>query len=195
MKEQRGEAAGTKRAGLNANQIKYILITAMVIDHIGWGFVQRGSVAWEIMHFFGRLTGPGMAFFLAQGYMHTKDFKKYALRLLAFAVISWPFFEFFEHGHVLPFAVTSEAVKFTLRTWCVPLLNSGRFLVIYAHFGVIYTLFLGLLALKLYDDKKISQPLKMLGIIGLFLLSIFGDWGEFDILFPLVFYRFRDDKK
>ena len=181
--------------GLSANQIKYILIIAMVIDHIAWGFVEKGSAAWEIMHFFGRLTGPGMAFFLVQGYIHTRDFKKYAQRLFAFAVLSWPAFVYFENGHILPVLITDTMPATNLHVFAMAPGTSGRVLVIYTYFGVIYTLFLSLMALRIYDEKRISEPVRICGIMGVFLLSVFGDWAEFDILFALIFYRFRNEKK
>ena len=83
---------------LNRNQIKYIAIIAMIIDHIAWAFVPTTSVLGQVMHVIGRLTGPTMAFMIAEGYVHTRDVKKYAIRLGIFALISWPPFSLFENG-------------------------------------------------------------------------------------------------
>lgn len=52
---------------LNRNQIKYIVILAMLIDHIAWAFVPLASWQGQIMHMIGRLTGPTMAYFIAEG--------------------------------------------------------------------------------------------------------------------------------
>ena len=79
---------------LNRNQIKYVVILAMLIDHIAWAFVPRVSWQGQIMHMIGRLTGPTMAYFIAEGYVHTRSVKKYAKRLAIFAVISWIPFTF-----------------------------------------------------------------------------------------------------
>ena len=65
--------------GLNRNQIKYIAIIAMVIDHIAWAFVPLNSVPGVVLHFIGRLTGPIMGFFLAEAYLHTRSVPKLAL--------------------------------------------------------------------------------------------------------------------
>ena len=149
---------------LNRNELKYLAIVAMLIDHIAWGFVPLGSAAGQIMHFIGRLTGPTMAFFLAEGYQHTHDRKRYALRLALFALISWPAFSWFEKG--LPFTM---------------------------HFGVIYTLLIGFFAILLWDRAPIPTALKIVGLVGLCLLSRPGDWSPFDVLWPVFLWIFRDD--
>ena len=152
---------------LNRNQLKYLAIVAMFIDHVAWAFVPYTSAMGQIMHFIGRLTGPMMAYFLAQGYAHTRNVKKYALRLGIFALISWPAFSLFERG-----------------MW--PLLDM-------CSFGVIYTLFLGLLAIWLWDKGRCPKWVKVLGIIALCFLSLLGDWPVFDVLWPLALYRHRDE--
>jgi len=62
---------------LNRNQLKYIVIVAMLIDHIAWGFVYMDSVLGQVMHFIGRLTGPTMVYFIVEGYLHTRNVKKF----------------------------------------------------------------------------------------------------------------------
>lgn len=166
-----------KEAGLNRNQIKYLVIVAMLIDHIAWAFVPTRSVPGQVMHFIGRLTGPTMACFLAEGYLHTRDIKKYIRRLGIFALISWAPFCLFEFQR-LPIGYNSER-----GFWFLPA------------FGVIYTLFLGLLAVWLWDKGKCPKWCKVLGVIGLCILSLFGDWGGSDVLYPLVLFSYRDQPK
>ena len=161
---------------LNRNQIKYIVIVAMLIDHIAWAFVPTASALGQIMHFIGRLTGPTMAYFLVEGYIHTRNVKKYATRLGIFAVISIVPFTLFEYG-TLPIVI-----------------DDGRPLFIPA-FGVIYTLFLSLLAVWLWDKGKCPEWVKVLGIAGLCVLSIVGDWPVYDVFFALFFFVFRNDLK
>lgn len=151
---------------LNRNHLKYLAITAMVVDHVAWAFVPTVSLLGQLMHLFGRLTGPLMAFFLAEGYAHTRDVKKYALRLGLFALLSWVPFSLFE-------------------TWRP----------FYPLFGVIYTLFLGLLAVWLWDKAKLPVWVKALAVAALCFLSRWGDWSTFDVLWPLAFFLFRDDEK
>ena len=64
---------------MNRTQLKYIVILAMLIDHIAWAFVPTASIPGQLMHFIGRLTAPTMAFFVAEGYIHTHNIKNYAL--------------------------------------------------------------------------------------------------------------------
>ncbi|MBP5222199.1 MAG: hypothetical protein J6Z35_03440, partial [Lachnospiraceae bacterium] len=78
-----------QKISLNRNQIKYIVIIAMLMDHIAMSFLPPLSVPYQIMRFIGRLTGPTMAYLLAEGYLHTRSVKKYAIRLLVFSLVSW----------------------------------------------------------------------------------------------------------
>ena len=154
------------RRGLNRNQLKYLVIIAMVVDHLAWAFVPLLSRTGQAMHVFGRLTGPTMAFFLAEGYLHTRDVKKYALRLGLFALISWPAFSYFELGR--PFT---------------------------AHFGVIYTLLLGLLAVWIWDKAPVHPAVRLAAVAALVWLSKWGDWEWWDVLWPVALVMFRDHPK
>ena len=76
--------------GLNSNHLKLIAIIAMTIDHIA-DLIYPGfsSEPFSILfHIIGRLTAPMMWFFICEGYYHTRNPKKYILRLFLFAVIS-----------------------------------------------------------------------------------------------------------
>ena len=165
-----------KIVSMNQNQIKYLVIVAMLIDHIAWAFVPTDSVLGQIMHFIGRLTGPTMAYFIVEGYQHTRNVKKYALRLGIFALISWTPYVLFEFG-TLPIVIDEHGVDF------------------HPYFGVIYTLFLSLLAVWLWDKGKCRQWQKIVCIVGLCILSLLGDWAIFDILFAVFFFVYRDESK
>ena len=165
-----------KIVSMNQNQIKYLVIVAMLIDHIAWAFVPTASVLGQIMHFIGRLTGPTMAYFIVEGYQHTRNVKKYALRLGIFALISWAPYVLFEGGK-LPIVIDEHGVN------------------IQPYFGVIYTLFLSLLAVWLWDKGECRHWQKIVCIVGLCLLSILGDWPIFDILYAVFFFIYREEPK
>ena len=56
----------------------------MLCDHL-WGTIITGN---DWLTCIGRLTFPIYAFMIVEGYFHTKNLKKYVLRLFLFAVIS-----------------------------------------------------------------------------------------------------------
>lgn len=171
---------------LNRNQLKYVVILAMLIDHIAWAFVPMDSVPGQVMHFMGRLTGPTMAYFVAEGYAYTRSVKKYAMRLGIFALLSWVPYVYFEYGRFPIYMVSAVYGAHH------EIVNDWHFT---PQFGVLYTLLLGLLAIWLWDKGKCSEPVKILGIIGLCILSIFGDWAIFDVLWCLFFFIYRKDTR
>lgn len=162
------------RCGLNRNQLKYMVIIAMVIDHIAWSFVDRvNPLAGGTMHFIGRLTGPTMAYFVGEGYRYTGDAGRYQKRLALFALLSWAPYVYFKYG-TLP-------VCFEDGQWIVNPIQS-----------VIYTLFLGLTAIRLWENQKLTGPLKVMGVILLCLLSCIGDWAVTDVLACLLVHIYRN---
>lgn len=163
-----------ERGCLNRNQIKYIVIIAMLIDHIAWGFVDAiNPLLGGAMHVIGRLTGPTMAYFVGEGYRYTRNVGKYQQRLAVFALISWLPFVYFEYG-------------------CLPFyFEQGRLMFIPVQ-SVIFTLFLGLTAIRLWESEKFVKPLKIILIILLCLLACIGDWAFMDVLGCLFVHVYRD---
>ncbi len=150
---------------LNRVQIKYIVIIAMLIDHIAWAFVPTMSAAGQIMHFVGRFTAPTMSYMIAEGYNYTSNKQKYAFRLLLFSLISWLPYTFFEHGRITP------------------------------EISVIFALFLGYMSIWVWDRSGLIMELRIIMVIVFCLLSVTSDWGIFAVLWPLFFYIYRDDEK
>lgn len=73
---------------MNRNQLKFIAITAMLLDHISAFFIPITTPIGLIMRFIGRITAPVMCCFVAEGFRYTSSHKKYGTRLFIFAVIS-----------------------------------------------------------------------------------------------------------
>lgn len=152
--------------GISAGTLKLIAILAMAVDHSASAFIEDYySPLGSLLHFVGRITGPVMFFFIAEGYHHTHDVNRYTLRMALFAAVSYLPFIYFRNG-ALP----------TADTWM--------------QFNVIYTLFLGLLVLRARHELK-SPWMQWGAILVLLLLSFYGDWGYLGILCILVFDLFR----
>ncbi len=158
-------AADTPKTGLSRNTLKYIAILAMVIDHTAHAFVPEGTALYIIMRFIGRITGPVMFFAAAEGCRHTKNINRYMARLALFALLSYfPFVIFISGG--APGSLS------------------------FARLNVIYTIFLGVAAIRI--RRELQRPaVKTLLIIGLFILSIPGDWGATGLIMMLVFDYFH----
>ena len=159
--------------------LKLIAIITMTIDHIGIIF---GTPFYNFLRAVGRFSFPIFAFLLTEGYVHTKSFSKYFLRLLVLALIS---------------EVIYDYVFF------------GSFIYIGAN-NIFFTLALGLLTLFLLDKSKslikiyfkdkvdlfIILPITYLliivimGLIGEFLNFSYGMLGILVISF---FYLFKDN--
>ena len=75
-----------KRSSLQTTtfSLRIMAMIFMLCDHL-WATIIHGN---EWLTCIGRLTFPIFAFLIVEGYFHTKNLKKYVLRLLIFAVIS-----------------------------------------------------------------------------------------------------------
>lgn len=88
---------------LSGSALKVLAMASMVTDHAAYFF--RHAVGWMdaalatlpggtvltpyvLMRTFGRLAFPLFAFLITEGFAHTHDRKRYALNLLAFAIVS-----------------------------------------------------------------------------------------------------------
>lgn len=153
--------------GLTSNMLRTIAVLLMLSDHIWATAMSFGD--W--MTYIGRMAFPIFAFQIAEGFVHTKSFKKYALRLLGFAIVTEIPFNFF---------------------------YSSRFFNPY-HQNVLFTLLLGLLAIKVIDGLKKDRSGKNIGLSALYLFLIlvasvigFVDYGYLGMLTVVMFYLMRD---
>lgn len=127
------EVLSAPRRGLSGTALKYIACGTMLIDHIGASCLEAGLLmpqlesgalprdAMEQLPLFhldqllrltGRLAFPIFCFLLVEGFVHTRDVKKYVRRLFLFALISEVPFDlaFFR----TPFALDHQNVYWTL---------------------------------------------------------------------------------
>lgn len=153
--------------GLTSNMLRTIAVILMLSDHIWATYMSFGN--W--MTHIGRMAFPIFAFQIAEGFIHTSDFKKYALRLLGFAVVT-----------EIPFN----------------LFYSSRLFNPY-HQNVLFTLLLGLLAISVIDKAKNNRTAKNIALSVLWLALIcvasvigFVDYGFLGMITVIMFYLLRD---
>ena len=78
-----------KHSGISSFELKLIALICMIIDHVGYYFVNSISVnMYTACRIIGRISMPIFLFLIVQGYIHTRNFKKYIIRLLFFACIT-----------------------------------------------------------------------------------------------------------
>lgn len=122
------------------------------------------------MHCAGRLAFPIFAFQIAVGYRHTADYSRYRNRLLTFALVS--------------------EIPFDLMLFGTPICFSRQ--------NVMFTLLLGLLAIRSIDSVQENRSRRNLCTSGvklclIFLLSLIAapDYGLAGVLTVLLFHLFQ----
>lgn len=152
--------------GLTSNMLRAIAVVLMLSDHIWATVMSFGN--W--MTYIDRMAFPIFAFQIAEGFVHTSNFKKYVLRLLGFAVIT-----------EIPFNL------FYSSRWFNPY-----------HQNVLFTLLLGLLAISVIDKVKKKFTVKTVALSLLWLLLIciasvlgFVDYGFTGMITVVMFYLLR----
>ena len=155
-----------------ATELKVIAIAAMTVDHIAYSFIAPESAVFYVMRLFGRLTAPIMAFFIAEGFVHTRSRRRYFLRLLIFAVLSQPFY--------------------FMMIYSRPPEKAFEFLTT---LNVMFTFCLTLLILIFVSNKFIPFAAKAILTAMCFTLTGICDWSFFIPTWALVFYHFRNNNR
>lgn len=141
--------------------LKLIAIITMFIDHIGYVIFDGFS----FFNYIGRIAFPIFAFQISEGYIHTKNLKKYFLRLFIFALISQ-----------IPFMLFHKIL-------------SNEFAL-----NIFFTLLLGLASIYIYDKSKHKFFGIIISImIGIIAEFIHCDYGFYGIAIILLFYVFKNN--
>lgn len=141
--------------------LKLIAIITMSIDHVGYAIFGKFSY----FNYIGRLAFPIFAFQISEGYIHTRNKKKYFLRLLIFALVSQiPFMLFY----------TLVPNKFSL--------------------NIFFTLLLGLICIFIYDKSK-YKILAIIASVFIGIVAEYShcDYGFYGIAIILIFYIFKSN--
>ena len=80
--------------GLSTFQLKWIAIITMLIDHIG-AVLFPYELGYRII---GRIAFPIFCFLIVEGFSHTRDVRRYMVRLGIFALISELPYDLAFHG-------------------------------------------------------------------------------------------------
>lgn len=143
--------------------LKMIALITMIIDHSG--YVIFGNFSY--FNYIGRLAFPIFAFGISEGFTHTKNLKKYFIRLGLFAIISQiPYYLFIS-------SISSDRVGL----------------------NIFFTLFLGLLGITLYDKCK-NKFVGILFVVPICILAQFlnFEYSWYGILLIFGFYLFKKHK-
>jgi ABC-type amino acid transport system permease subunit len=175
--------------GISGSTLKWIAIISMAIDHIGAGILEAGLLnAWgtsplgnffgaywqqiyqidQVLRKIGRPAFPIFCFLLVEGFLHTHDVKKYAIRLGLFALIS--------------------EIPFDLLLFLKP--------VDWSHQNVFFTLLLGLLAIWFIDSHGETVLVRIAALgVGMLLGELLRtDYGAFGVGLILVLYVLRKNR-
>lgn len=141
--------------------LKIIAMITMFIDHIGYAIFGKFS----FFNYIGRIAFPIFAFQISEGYIHTKNLKKYFLRLFVFALISQ-----------IPFMLFESLISNDLTL------------------NIFFTLFLGLACIYIYDKCKYKSIALILCVL-LGVLAEFShcDYGFYGVAIILLFYVFKNN--
>ena len=135
----------SKRFDISTATLHILAMALMLMDHL-WATLLPAQ---EWLTCVGRLAFPIFAFMAVEGYFHTHDFKKYALRMLLFAVISEIPFDFMYGG-----------------TWFYPV-----------HQNVIWTLLLGLLGINIMETARKKRKKWAFILISVIVVIVGGSLG------------------
>jgi len=160
---------GCMKKGLNSYQLKILPILIMVIDHAGVIFFPDKL----IFRIIGRIAFPIFAFFISEGFFHTRSVPNYLRRLgicaIVFQVPDW-------FSRIYSIAA-----------------NQPGFGVRYK-FNIFATLFFGLLAVAFFDrlkNENIRLAWSAAAVVAVLAEIVGADYGAYGVLYIVVFYLSR----
>lgn len=161
-----------KTFGLSQNILKLIACISMTVDHIGFEFFPNTS----IFRVIGRLAFPLFAYFIYEGCLHTRNIRKYFVRVFLLGVICFVGYYIFTgkaYGNVLLTFSCSILVFWSSRILLHAFQSKAKLSQIVKGFSIFFVSILILIV----SDRLLDLDY---GIIGA-LLPVFPYW--FSLLF------------
>ncbi len=160
---------------MSGNQLKLIALISMLLDHIG--AVLIGQVpsltyaygSWYMpLRIIGRISFPIFAFLLAEGFIHTRNIRKYFSRLFIFALLS-----------EIPFDLAVYGTAFS---------PEGQ--------NILFSFCIAVLMLYLIAQEAFPLWARALSVLAAALLAHFirSDYSFWAVLLVLIFYLLRRQK-
>lgn len=151
---------------MSRDSIKMVAMLTMLINHIANVFLPAGMWYTNLCLYIGYFTAVTMCYFLVEGYGYTRSKRKYAGRLLGFAVLAQ-----------LPYQLAFP--------------ENG--IAGFVQFNMLFTLLLCFLVL-LAQERIHDRVLRGATIVLLICASLFCDWALLAPVFTLLFIWARDSR-
>ena len=162
---------------MTSNKLKWLALISMTIDHIGVFLIPEDQMLYIYFRIIGRIAFPIFAFLIAQGFLHTKNIKKYLLRLVILAF-------------VVELMLVILYVIYGANLTHIPFLPNRLYL-----FNIVWMLILGLLGLiVLRKNNEFSVPIVLVMLIFAQFLA-YGFYGFGLIIIFGVFKNYKDQMK
>ncbi len=168
---------------ISRENIKWIAVITMLIDHIGFYFFMNQSqyhILYTILRIIGRISFPLFAFLIVEGFFQSKN-KKYLFRLILFSVISETPYDLFCIGK--PFSIEAQNVLFTF--WIALLMLMGMNYIRYHFFSVFLQEVFGIVFLVLACSAAylLKTDYSCYGILMIAVMYVFREQPERKFLF------------
>ena len=112
----------TNRLDLSSAALHILAMLFMLCDHL-WGTIIPGN---QWLTNIGRLAFPIFAFLIVEGYTHTKNLRRYVLRLLLFAILSEIPFNLMLSGRVFNPVHQNVLWTFLIGLWLIHINEQAR---------------------------------------------------------------------
>ncbi|OON97790.1 MAG: hypothetical protein ATN31_00065 [Candidatus Epulonipiscioides saccharophilum] len=163
--------------------LKLFAIITMFIDHFAVAFLNPESTEFLLCRCLGRVSMPIFAYMLASGYIHTRNYNKYLMRMLIMAIAAQ-----------VPFSMLAFPTYLTFEN----LFTMQGLQVLFFNLNIGFTFCIALIFLKMLDIRNRNYNTSkgyvvVQFIVGLILLnySFMCDYGPYCIFIVFIFFLWQ----